>query len=407
MTSLTINFVVSSVHEAGTYFRYHNFAQGLQKSGHRVTVFGYDAMGEFPTSHEETRDGVSYRITKRVKGDNFFGKWNNPMAAVARSMQDYPKADVTHFFQPHLTSALPALMKHKNKSSLFLYDWDDLWAGEGLMKFVKNNSFKNWWQNKTLAYLEKVLPGKVHHVTACSHYLADLAKQRKAPGATVIHNGFWPYEVLSKEQARKNLKLDPDAKYIGFMGRTVWELAWCFKALRQGVKKYENLRLAICGPTMSELEMKGLDEELKSKVDYLGQLPPLKTRDFAAAIDIGLLPLGDHEFNKSRFPIKYAEYMAANANVLCSNVGECGLLAQEMPWVVEAGNGIDDWFVAFEQMLDALYSGTLPPVDRSHILELFSWNTLGKELEQLYLRELGLAEQSVPLVKPSVSSVYH
>ena len=67
--------------------------------------------------------------------------------------------------------------------------------------------------------------------------------------------------------------------------------------------------------------MDGLPEQVKNNIDYLGSLSPLDTRYFAAAIDLGLLPLMKTPFNESRFPIKFAEYLAANLPVLCSEVG--------------------------------------------------------------------------------------
>lgn len=264
------------------------------------------------------------------------------------------------------------------------YDWDDLWVG-GLLN-NKSKSFRELWIKGWVTYLEKHLPKISHHVTTCSQFLARLAAARNAPRISVIPNGFWPFEIPDKKAARERLGLDPRATYVGFMGKTIAELSWCFEGLESGIHRHENLRFALCGPTPEALN--GLSEDTRRRIDYLGSLPPLKTREFAAAIDLGLLPLENNSFNQSRFPIKYTEYMAAGTPVLCSEIGECQRLSVDFPWVFKAGKSRSQWLDSFERAVGMAVGGSLAQVDVNAIERSLSWDSIGKGLLDIYRSEL-------------------
>lgn len=249
----------------------------------------------------------------------------------------------------------------------------------------KSKLFRDWWIKSWVNYLEHRLPKRSNHVTTCSQFLARLATERRAPGVSVIPNGFWPYTIPDKKAARESLGLDPQAIYVGFMGQTINELSWCFEALNRNLRQ-ENVRLALCGPTAESL--KGVSEKILKRVDYLGSLPPLKTRQFAAAIDLGLLPLEDNQFNQSRFPIKYAEYMAAGTPVLCSDVGECAQLSHDLPWIIKAGKTKAAWLDSFEEAIGLLASGRMARVDVCAMKQFLSWESISKSLLNVYLSEL-------------------
>lgn len=383
MSPLNIHFFVQFVHEQGTYFRFHNLAIGLTKLGHIVTVFGCD---QNPNSQlrEEVRDGVIYHITPTSKGASLFGGFCHPISAFRRSLHNYPSCDVAHLFQPFPNAALSWMWKLSRKAKVRFYDWDDLWVG-GLWR-EKPNSFQTWWNCTTTNYLEQRLPQQAGHVTTCSHFLENLALKRGARETTVLHNGFWSFEVPNKLAARERLGLLKDALYVGFMGRTCNELPWCFGAIEKYLSEYPQLRFALCGAPDSAL--KDLPEAVQERLDCLGSIPPLATRDFAAAIDLGLLPLEDTPFNQSRFPIKYAEYMAAGTPVLCSEVGECAQISEEFPWVLKAGKTQSKWEVEFGMALKALVSNQVTPVDILKVGQFFAWEILSSKLQNIYFLSL-------------------
>jgi glycosyltransferase involved in cell wall biosynthesis len=309
-----------------------------------------------------------------------------------RCLLNYPACDIVHLFQPFPSAALPWMWPLRKGPSILFYDWDDLYRG-GLMN-GKSKLFRDWWIKSWVNYLEHRLPKRSNHVTTCSQFLARLATERRAPGVSVIPNGFWPYIIPDKKAARESLGLDPQAIYVGFMGSGIsfTELSWCCQALEMCLQQYKNLRFAICGPQAEILQ--GLSTDILRRIDFLGSLPTPKTRDFAAAIDLGLLPLEDSPFNQSRFPIKYAEYMAAGTPVLCSEIGECAQLSTNHPWVIKAGKTKAQWLNSFKQAVALLFSGQITQVDRNVIEQSLSWNVISSRLLNIYLSEMRLSQSS-------------
>ena len=388
-TALRINFFVQSVHEQGTYFRFHNLAIALVELGHTVIVFGCDENTKSKPRHE-SRNGVNYWIMPSSKGTTFFLSASHPLNAARRWLGSYPSCDVAHLFQP-FPSGFSAWAKCRAKRKF--YDWDDLWIG-GLLHGPPT-SWKERWIRLTTGALERKLPACADHVTTCSRFLADLALQRGGQEASVIHNGIWPFPLRKKSDARKVLGLDAEALYVGFMGKTCDELSWCFDAVAANLESVPRLRLALCGMTSELLEKAASNVRLR--IDYLGYLSPETTRDFAAALDMGLLPLADNPFNQSRFPIKYEEYMAAGTPVLCSDVGECAQFSDILKCVLSAGTNKEEWLASFKKAIEDALGGFLPRVDHLEVNETLSWKKHALILQHTYQRALDSSVSAEPV----------
>jgi glycosyltransferase involved in cell wall biosynthesis len=377
---LRIRFFVNFVHEQGTYFRFHNLAVALARLGQKVQVYGLDHNTK-SRRRWETRDGISYHIIPSARGLSLVSPLVHPASAFRmRLCAGTEPCDVAHLFQP-FPAAFWAWRACRAPTKF--YDWDDLWIG-GILPRARIFT-RGWLEGAMIARLETKLPSMAGHVTVCSQYLANKARALGAARVTVIVNGLWPFPPIGKDEARRVLGLAPDALYFGFMGRTCAELDWIFEAMRSTVASQPTLRLAICGPPPKCLD--GLDPAIRTKIDYLGQLSAAQTKVFASALDLGLLPLDDTPFNQSRFPIKYAEHMAAGRPVLCSDVGECGLMAKAIPGVILAGTTRAEWVQAFESTTALLASHKAFKVDQPAVDKLFSWEHIGGALLDLYRKE--------------------
>jgi glycosyltransferase involved in cell wall biosynthesis len=377
MRPLRIRFFTNFVHEQGTYFRFHNLARALNRLGQQVEIYGLD-HDTCSRRRREVRDGIPYHVVPSARGLSLISPLVHPLNLIRlRRQVDPAPCDVAHLFQP-FPAAFAAW--RACDAAVKIYDWDDLWAG-GLMA-GQAKSFRGWSEHAMTKYFEATLPAAADHVTICGGFLRELALARGAPQATVIHNGLWPLPPAEKAAARRTLGLEAGARYVGFMGRTCDELAWIFEAMRANYECWPELRLALCGPPSGCLD--GLDASLRGRIDYLGQLTPEQTRDFAAALDLGLLPLADTPFNRSRFPIKFAEYMAAGAPVLCSEIGECGRLAENFSWVLKAGTTVAGWQRAFADALVRMGGGGLPAVDAGSVNAAFSWQKIAVGLLEVY-----------------------
>ena len=381
MESLRIHFFVNFVHETGTYFRFHNLAIGLTRLGHQVKVIACDANYRSNT-RQEHRDGVPYEIMPESMLRRVFGFHCDPLTILRRFARLSEACDVAHLFQPFPGAAVAWL---RANAKIRFYDWDDLWVG-GLMSAPVGHS-SDYWSRPFVRFMEHhYLPRRADHVTAISQFLADLARERGAKAVTLLNSGSWASEVEDKTAIRDRLGLQSNAFYAGFMGRTDNELPWCFEALEANLERHPQLRLAICGPQPSCLD--GLSLRVRERVDYLGQLSPSQAKQFAACMDLSLLPLEDNPFNRSRLPQKFGDYLAARVPLLSSTVGECGHLIGLFPWAIPAGISKDQWLHAFGGTVDHLIGGDVPAFDSDLFHEHLSWDGLSRKLAQLYTTAL-------------------
>ncbi len=373
MESLNIYFLTSNVIPIGTYFRSHNLAIALTKLGQKVTVFSVDSSITRPK--EEIRDSVLYKLIPY-----------NRLNSLKRCLIDYGSCDVVHLFQPFLSPALAWQWILPKQAKTLFYDWDDLWIG-GLLTEKFLESPLSMWRYLTIGQIEKNFPRKADHVTTISHFLANLAFQRKAKKVTVIYNPIAPSPSFNKHLAREKLGLRKDGLYVGFMGQSYGLLDWCFRALKENLHLDSRLRFALCGRHSKTLT--GLDDEVLQRIDYLGFLPSSSsTREFAAALDVGLLPLSDTTFHHSRFPIKFSEYLAAGIPVFCSEVGECATISKDLPFVFKAGKTCEEFVKSFSQLVTLMQNDSLPKVDQEKVRQIFSWERVGQKLLESYYQEL-------------------
>jgi glycosyltransferase involved in cell wall biosynthesis len=375
-----IIFFAPASHEQGTYFRWHNLAIGLRRLGHEVQVLAFGSSKK--KSSVEDRDGIAYHILPTSYfGTRLVCHGNDPIATLRSLLSPPPPADIIHVFQPFSLSCVRALA-HKARARALFYDWDDLWWG-GLINKPPHGFSRAGLSARIIQLLEYQMPRLAHHVTTCSDFLGCLASERGARETTIIHNGYWPHQDYSSQpQSRAALRLDPEAFYFGFMGRTTGELEWCFDALQLQSIQERPVRLALCG--MPQYFLGRLTDSQRNRIDHLGQLTAEQARLFAKSIDCGLLPLENTSFNQSRFPIKFAEYLAAGTHVLASAVGEIATLAQGINGVKIVSPSREAWRASFGSFVD---DQTLPHSDYipgPELAELLSWDVLAAKLAKTY-----------------------
>jgi glycosyltransferase involved in cell wall biosynthesis len=296
----------------------------------------------------------------------------------------YTACDFVHTIQPFpFSTYIGWYLKRTGKTKLFCYDWDDLWIN-GLYKKPFRRLIDRIAYPLVL-HTEKRFPARADAVTVCSEYLRDLARAAGSQRVFIVHNGFWPNASINKQQARTQLGLHDDSVYAGFMGRTIDELSWCFRAMQSLHEQTcsRRVRLALCG--MTEDALNELPPDIMDQIDYLGQLSPANCRVFASAIDLGLMPLQNNAFNQSRFPIKYAEYQACGTPVIYSQVGECSIIDQYFDWNIAAGTTEQQFVDCFvSAMLNVLITGMFSSVKVDRLAAQLNWGVLADHLEIHY-----------------------
>ncbi len=374
---MKIVFLTQYYFKGGTFFRWHNLAIQLQKMGHQIEIFSCDTNYK-SKRRVETVDNIKYNIIPGVIGSRWFGNAsNNLFSALKILFIKLPKADIYHLFQPFSVMGFKWLLeKKKRPNAKCFYDWDDLWVG-GLIGSKRNHNYIDY---QLVNFFEHYLPRVAYGVTTCSSFLENLLKQRNAKRTTILHNGFDTPITTTKEDARKHLGLREDIIYLGFMGRTINELDWCIDTIKN--ISNPNIFLLLCGLSQKVFQSY-MREELKDRVINLGEISPTEAEIFAAAIDFGLLPLEDNDFNNSRFPIKFSEYQRGGSPVFYSDIGELHFYTNKLPWNYPLKPGKDS-FINGISILFKDFTHNKGHVDYELLGHYLSWNSKAQELLNFY-----------------------
>jgi hypothetical protein len=372
---LRIVFLTQYYFKGGTYFRWHNLAINLKKLGHQIEVFSCDT--NFKNKRRtEMVDGIKYSIIPGCRFNRFFGNASsNLFTAIKMLFIKLPDADIYHLFQPFPVMGFKWIFKKiTRKSSKFYYDWDDLWIG-GIM--IGKQNFINY---HLVSLLENSLPEIADGVTTCSSFLKERLFKKQCKKIGIIHNGSTTVKIADKSKARKLLGLDEHLQYIGFMGRTLNELEWCIEIINN--IENENIKLVLCGMN-KEYIYNIMKSQTLDKIDILGELKPSEAILFANSLDYGLLPLDENDFNKSRFPIKFADYQFGGANVFYSNIGDLKSFANDLNWNIPLQPGKENFINGVIQYLDS-NKQEKKPIDFNQLYRKLSWESKTSELISFY-----------------------
>ena len=374
---MRIAFFVQYCHEAGTYFRWHNLAKELVLSGNQVDIYAGDF--NYKSKHRiENRDGVKYYITPSLITSLFFGNPSDPFTACYRCFKKVKvEYDVYHLFQPFMQAFLPWYLLKITRKALFVYDWDDLWAGGLISKPI---TIKDWYTFLLVREFEKRIPNSVKYISTCSTYLSE--KFSKDVNHLLLYNGFKIKLISdSKFSLRAKFKLDPAVFYIAYIGKTAGELEW----IKDGIYNLDltdiNYKLIIAGPGFEQVKELGFLDN--PKVDYKGELIPDDAAALAKAVDLGLIPLENSPFNKSRFPIKFFDFLSVGTPVFFSRVGEISNIAKHIDGAFEGSDLPHIWAQELPLVVENITNNPVI-INVEHLAMNYSWKSLAKKLESFY-----------------------
>ena len=374
---MRIAFFVQYCHEAGTYFRWQNLAKALVQLGNKVDVYAGD-FNYRAKKRIEQREGVRYFITPSLITCRIFGNPSDPFTALCRSLQKTDgEYDVYHLFQPFLQAYLPWQIKKYFKKGVFMYDWDDLWT-DGLFKTP--NSLREHYTFWVVAILEKKIPQIASSTTVCSSFLANRLNQKTK--SILIYNGFSPINEDFLNASEKFNFFKEDIFYVGFIGKTADELHWIIEAALIAETELPLIKFVVVGPPKNQLESLGA---LNFKnIIYLGEVSQVESKYIAQKLSLGLLPLGDTNFNRSRFPIKFFDYLSAQTPVFYSEIGELKFIGKGLHFAYPGGVTKDNWVEGLLILLKNISDKMKQEVNIEQLAENYSWKSIANQLLEAY-----------------------
>lgn len=311
----------------GSFYRCWHLAQELVRLGHEVCLVTVSRTRRI-LPRSERSDSL-----KLIESPNLldlvyglgpgYGIVGLPyrMLAVARD-----RFDIVHAFESRLNVLLPAVLSRALNGCPLVVDWADWWG------FTRDGSGLQERRPWPVPYLETALEEFIHRkadwVTTISTGLRDRALALGIPADRVrlIPSGaaaeaIRPLDIIS---CRRELDIPPATYLIGYVGSQVGDLEILSPALRVLRKSHPQVKLGIIGPPPSDVRAPGF----RDAVIPFGpvQFPQLPL--YLGACDSFVLPLRDTVFNRTRWPNKFGDYLAAGRPILCSDVGDVAGIVQ-------------------------------------------------------------------------------
>jgi teichuronic acid biosynthesis glycosyltransferase TuaH len=254
------------------------------------------------------------------------------------------------------------------------YGTDDFVAGAQLM-----GTDERWLRAREQRQLQRA-----DTVVAISPVLAEKWSVAR-PDVAVIGNGcdVDHYADVDDIPSAADVRLPtPIAGFVGHMSERI-DLAMLEAVAQTGVS------LLLVGPRQRTFEIAKLDALLaRPNVQWVGSRPFSELPSYLAAIDVGLTPYRQSDFNKASFPLKTLEYLAAGRPAVVSDLPAHRAIGSAHVRIAATPQ-------QFAQHTGALLRSprrAMEVVERRAVAALHSWEVRADEIcELLGLDELAVA----------------
>ncbi len=233
------------------------------------------------------------------------------------------------------------------------------------------------------SFLDKWVIKNADIVTTVSSSLKRKISKIRVQNVFVVENGvnIGLFNPKNKPQSRKKLRLPLDAKIIAYAGtlqkmQGIHLLIKAFEALK---KDFDNLRLVLAGRVR---QVRGESLSLgKEGIVWLKELEQKGVAELINAADVAVVPSTTNEFTKYCFPYKVIEYMACNAKIVATDVGDMSnLLPKSCICRPDSVNALA------EKLRSKLNSKE--KVNYRNIAKKYTWENIAKKLDRVIRKEI-------------------
>jgi glycosyltransferase involved in cell wall biosynthesis len=312
--------------------------------------------------------------------------------------------DLVHSFDHKPNVLLPAIFLNKMKETPLVADWSDWWGkssdGSGLQER------KSGPVVKLETSMEDFIHRSADRVTTISTGLRARAISLGIPGDRVswIPSGS-PNDAIrpmDREACRERLGISRSVFLLSHLGMGEEDVSMVLPVITALRAKRRELRLGVIGPVRDPAAFER--PEAKGSVVLFGRVPFEELSVYLGASDAFVLPLRDTVVNRTRWPNKFGDYIAAGRPILSSPVSDvaryvessrCGILWRDPS---ELGASI-------EQVMDHPgEAAEMGQAARTLAEGELSWGTISRRFADVYERTIeGDGHRSPPaaVVGPS------
>lgn len=325
-----------NVVEHGTYFRAWKVAEVLRDRGAQVT-FCVTGKGHYRTRHGR-RQGVE--VWETPNWAPFHGPddgWS-PLGVLwrfhaARSR----KWDLVYSFSHHPVCWWPAWAVAQRDNAPLVVDWCDLYGGEGILglrrALRKGRRTLRHALRDGLDGVEERLEGQAAAnatlLTVISGFLRDRAIEQHGADSQRVHSmpsgasldAIRPQDRIA---CRRELGVPDDAEVLGYLANYHPDEELMLDAVGRVARSRPGVRLLCCGNAFYGGEEALARHGLTDRVTHVGRVPFERIQTVLGAADVCLTPMTDSPFNRSRWPNKICDYLAAGRPQVACAVGDVG-----------------------------------------------------------------------------------
>lgn len=323
----------------GTWHRAWQLGRSLAQRGHEVKIWTA-APHHWYRSSAQTRDGVRIVETPSwaplAPADDGWGTLDIAWRKTAALFENF---DLCYAFAHAPNVYAPAWVAKHLRRKPVVYDWCDWYEG-GV--FPKRNEMRRAGlaappeiflhrQFEPIArrleiFYERRMPRLAGRVTAISSLLAELTIKMGVAREDVflLPNGAncETTRPLDAGPCRAELGLadGPEAAYLGYVANYHPDQAMFLEAFARAIAARPGLRMLMAGPPFDT----GLVERLglNRAIIEFGWCDQARVNTILGASGAMAMPMEDNDFNRSRMPFKFSDYLAAGRPVVTSPVGD-------------------------------------------------------------------------------------
>jgi len=323
---LKILYIVhNQTRKGGAYYRGLNMGVPLARRGHDITLMTIHPTGRWHMVEREL-DGVKLVESPDLLWGVGRTGWD-PWDTLRRTLWiRQRKFDIIHTVDTRPAVSLPALFGRKSSGAAWIADWTDWWGRGGA------TTERDGWLVRTLIgpleqfFEEKPRP-HADGTVVISHALGRRAESLGIDAKEILYlpPGADRDSIRDtpRKTARARFDLDPDGKYIGYLGNIYQRDADLLFDTLQRLEATDTQLIMVGDPGCK------VHDAVDNRVIVTGRLPFEDMLDYLSACDVLALPLSDTIANRGRWPSKMNEYVAVGRPTVACDVGDVANLLRE------------------------------------------------------------------------------
>lgn len=337
-TALVLNH---NLRERGTYFRAWRVAVGLARRGWRVT-FMTTSEALYRPRHG-IRDGVDVWEMPSSSPVHFPDEGWSPLNVLWRGgVGAVGRFDIVYTFSHRPVDQIPARLLSRLRDSFWICDWCDLYNGsDGLNAMARRarGPAKTWREklhdraDSIDEQLEKHAATRCQMLTVISSFLADRALQL---GVDPEHLHPMPsgadleaIQPLDSAHCRQTWNIPQSELLLGYVANFHPDETLLLDALKIIFEQRPHVSLIVAGHDFYGGQEALASRGIHNRIRHFGRIPFSRIGSFLGAADLLLVPMTDTPYNRSRWPNKIGDYLAAGRPQVACAVGDVKPLLQK------------------------------------------------------------------------------